>query len=72
MGIAGAIKQIIQVPNKGRDIGPLVTTVGKILDEDYDVYGHVHTKRSELIDSGDEKYGADFYLVICWDEGTHG
>ena len=63
VGIAGVqIKQIIQVPNKGRDIGPLVTTVGKILDEDYDVYGHVHTKRSELIDSGDGKIWSRFLL----------
>lgn len=34
------------VPNLGRDIGPLLTEFGPELIRDFDVVGHVHTKRS--------------------------
>ena len=43
------IKQIRLVPNFGRDIGPLITEFGKKLDQEYDIYGHIHTKKSEWI-----------------------
>lgn len=33
-------------PNLGRDIGPLLTGFGRQLVENYDVIGHVHTKKS--------------------------
>ena len=39
------LKEIILTPNKGRDIGPLLTCLGKELEEKYDIYGHIHTKR---------------------------
>ncbi len=42
-------KQITLVPNRGRDIGALVTDLGEYLSQNYDVYGHVHTKKSEMI-----------------------
>jgi glycosyltransferase involved in cell wall biosynthesis len=34
------------VPNVGRDIGPFLTGLGNLLVADYDVIGHVHTKKS--------------------------
>jgi glycosyltransferase involved in cell wall biosynthesis len=34
------------VPNRGRDIGPLITEFGHKLVEEYDIIGHVHTKKS--------------------------
>ena len=40
------LKEIILTPNRGRDIGPLLTCLGKELDEKYPIYGHIHTKKS--------------------------
>ena len=37
-------------PNKGRDIGPFLTEIGGTLDKNYDIYGHIHTKKSVHID----------------------
>ncbi len=34
------------VPNRGRDIGPLLTEFSKTILKNYDVIGHVHTKKS--------------------------
>jgi glycosyltransferase involved in cell wall biosynthesis len=34
------------VPNRGRDIGPLLITFGKHLVDNYEIIGHVHTKSS--------------------------
>ncbi|PUE35744.1 rhamnan synthesis F family protein [Limnohabitans sp. Jir72] len=34
------------VPNLGRDIGPLLTEFGQALHDQYDIVGHVHTKKS--------------------------
>ena len=57
------LKQIIKVPNRGRDIGPLVTSIGRIIEDlGYEFYGHVHTKKSNFID---EKSAAKWrkYLI---------
>ena len=43
------IRELIETPNKGRDIGPLITCLGKHFESNYDIYGHIHTKKSELI-----------------------
>ncbi|HYU77536.1 MAG TPA: rhamnan synthesis F family protein [Vicinamibacterales bacterium] len=43
------------VPNRGRDIGPLLTALGDDLLRDYDIVGHVHGKRSVAFD--DEAMG---------------
>lgn len=40
--------QLNIVPNKGRDIGPLITEFGFLLQK-YDVIGHIHTKESLFI-----------------------
>jgi len=37
---------IRQVPNRGRDIGPLLTEFGVDILERYELIGHVHTKKS--------------------------
>ena len=41
-----------QVPNRGRDIGPLLSELGKDLDRNYLFHGHLHTKKSVLVDGG--------------------
>ncbi len=41
-----SIKDIRVVPNRGRDVGPLLTLLGGHLVEDYDIIGHLHAKRS--------------------------
>tara|TARA_B100000674_G_scaffold499469_1_gene546263 strand:- start:9731 stop:12034 length:2304 start_codon:yes stop_codon:yes gene_type:complete len=43
-------KDIALVPNRGRDIGPLITYFGKRLESEYEIYGHIHTKRSVMIE----------------------
>lgn len=39
------------VPNRGRDIGPLLTEFGAELVQNYDIIGHLHTKKSLHIKS---------------------
>src|SRR5690606_3172945 len=46
----GAVCAIEVVPNRGRDIGPFLTTFGARLVRDYDLIGHIHTKRSTHAD----------------------
>lgn len=43
---------VLKVPNVGRDIGPLLVSVGKRL-AGYDYVGHFHTKKSNTVDWGD-------------------
>jgi glycosyltransferase involved in cell wall biosynthesis len=40
------------VPNRGRDVGPLLTALADEVLRDYDVIGHVHGKRSVGVDGG--------------------
>lgn len=42
----GRVSAIEIVPNRGRDIGPFLSTFGTRLAQHYDLIGHVHTKRS--------------------------
>lgn len=52
----GRIEQILKeydgeslvevVPNRGRDIGPMLTTFGPALLRDYHIVGHLHTKKT--------------------------
>lgn len=44
-GYAGSV-EIRIVPNRGRDFAPLLTTFGPTLLRDYDIVGHVHTKKT--------------------------
>jgi lipopolysaccharide biosynthesis protein len=50
-GYEGTVARLQVVPNRGRDIGPFLTAFGGDWS-DYDVVGHLHTKKSlELNDS---------------------
>ena len=51
------------VPNRGRDIGPLLTELGLQLDRDYLIHGHLHTKKSVLIDGGVASRWREFLLM---------
>lgn len=42
----GNIIDIQIVPNAGRDIGPLLTAFAKKIINQYDILGHIHTKKS--------------------------
>jgi lipopolysaccharide biosynthesis protein len=44
------VKRIAIVPNRGRDIGPLLTEFGKEVTEKYEIIGHIHTKKSVAIE----------------------
>lgn len=43
------LQELLVVPNRGRDIGPLLTSFGTTLDRNYAIHGHLHTKKSALI-----------------------
>jgi hypothetical protein len=45
-GYRGPNAQVEITPNRGRDIGPLLTEFGRALCASYDVIGHVHAKSS--------------------------
>ena len=42
----GKVVDIQLVPNRGRDIGPLLTVFGQRILANYDFVGHIHTKKS--------------------------
>jgi len=48
-GYRGRIAEARVVMNRGRDIGPLLTEFGGQLVRDYDLIGHVHTKKSIIL-----------------------
>ena len=56
------LKKLINPPNRGRDIGVLVTELGKELDLNYEYYGHIHTKKSELIEKGSANLWRSYIL----------
>lgn len=58
----GKIVAIEVVPNRGRDIGPFLTTFGTRISADYDFVGHLHTKKSA--DVKDASMGADWYEFL--------
>ncbi len=48
----GGSVDVREVPNRGRDIGPLLTEFAATISARFDIIGHVHTKRStDLADS---------------------
>jgi len=51
------------VPNRGRDIGPLLSELGQHLDQAYSFHGHLHTKKSVLIDNGIAARWREFLLI---------
>ncbi len=42
----GEVIEIKVVPNQGRDIGPLITEFGSRIVNNYEFFGHIHTKKS--------------------------
>lgn len=56
------LKSIITTPNRGRDIGPLLTEIGKELDTKYEIYGHLHTKKSVLLPGVQGSSWRDFLI----------
>jgi glycosyltransferase involved in cell wall biosynthesis len=61
-GYAGRTVAIEVVPNRGRDIGPLLTGFGPRLMAGYDYIGHLHTKKSH--DVKDAAMGATWYHFL--------
>ncbi len=47
----GRVMTVQEVPNAGRDIGPLLSEFGSTLVKDYDVVGHAHVKKSSQLDN---------------------
>ena len=45
-GYRGRLCDLQVTPNLGRDFGPLLTQFGRALCDDYDIIGHLHTKKS--------------------------
>ena len=54
----GRVAELQVVPNVGRDIGPLLTAFGATLLRDYDVVGHLHTKKT--VDLADSETGTNW------------
>ena len=54
--------ELRRTPNRGRDIGPLLVELGEELEDRFAVHGHLHTKRSELIDGGVARQWRRFLL----------
>jgi len=51
-GYKNGSMQYFVAPNRGRDIGPFLTEVGRLVcDGQYDVVGHLHGKRSLAVDA---------------------
>jgi len=66
----GEVVDIQVVPNRGRDIGPLLTQFGKVLLEKYEFIGHLHTKKST--DVKDAQMGSVWYRFLLANLlGTH-
>lgn len=49
-------------PNRGRDLGPLLMGLGRQIEAECEVYGHIHTKKSELISAGQANQWRNFLL----------
>jgi hypothetical protein len=50
------------VPNRGRDIAPLLTEFARTIVDNYDIVGHVHTKRTA--DLTDGRIGESWYRFL--------
>ncbi len=46
-----SIKEIAVVPNRGRNISPLLTLLGRRLVRDYDIVGHLHAKACQNVEN---------------------
>ena len=62
LGYTGNVVRLRVVPNVGRDLGPLLTAFGAELVKDYDIVGHVHTKKS--VDIADASTGSTWHRFL--------
>ncbi len=53
--------EIRVVPNLGRDIGPFLTEFGPKIRQEYDLIGHLHTKKTH---QHDEQIGSQWYRFM--------
>lgn len=58
----GSVVAVQLVPNRGRDIGPLLTAFGRRILSDYDYVGHIHTKKTTAVK--DAAMGATWYRFL--------
>ena len=64
---SGGSVEVRLVPNRGRDIAPLLTEFADAIVAQYDIVGHVHTKKTA--DVADATIGETWYRFcwrICW------
>lgn len=59
----GGVVDIRVVPNRGRDIGPLLTEFGETIRQKYDLIGHLHTKKSPHIKEDSISGGWNQFLL---------
>lgn len=60
--LAGSLRQLAVVPNRGRDIGPLLTEFAPSLIAGYDIIGHIHTKKT--VDLADPQVGERWFAFL--------
>lgn len=58
----GVVQEVMTVPNRGRDIGPLLTGFAARLASEYEYIGHLHTKMSA--DIRDRSVGESWYHFL--------
>jgi glycosyltransferase involved in cell wall biosynthesis len=52
LAYSGKVVRVAVVPNRGRDIGPMLTEFGALIRDNYDIFGHVHTKKTaDIVDA---------------------
>ena len=56
------VLEILCVPNRGRDLGPLLSGVGALLDQHFEIYAHLHTKGTPAVDPTVVKRWRSFLL----------
>ena len=59
---SGRIMRLEIVPNRGRNIGPLLTMMDSDILSDYDIVGHLHTKKSVSV--SDAAVGSNWYVFL--------
>ncbi|MBB3934589.1 rhamnan synthesis F family protein [Aureimonas phyllosphaerae] len=65
--------ELLEVPNRGRDIAPFLTALGRSTLGEYDLVGHLHGKRSLHTQDVDATYG-ERWRTFLWEHllgGAH-
>jgi glycosyltransferase involved in cell wall biosynthesis len=72
-GYAKGRVELLEVPNRGRDIAPFLTALGHSTLSGYDLVGHLHGKRSLHTQGVDRTYG-ERWRTFLWEHllgGAH-